>query len=91
MSTVNDMWSNANGIRTHVLSSSIPTRIRWLKCSVASCRGEVAAREHQQAFAGGNRLPADGFDVDSICLWLTREDDPTLQSWRLIKEFQLAS
>ena len=50
----------------------------------------MAAREHQQAFTGGNRLPADNFDVDSVCLWLTREDDPTLQSWRLIKEFQLA-
>ena len=51
----------------------------------------MAAREHKHAFSGDNMLPADGFDVDSISLWLTREDDPTLQSWRLIKKFQLTA
>jgi hypothetical protein len=49
----------------------------------------VAAREHQRAFTGEHRLPADGFDVDSIYLWLTAEDDATLQSWQLVREFQL--
>jgi hypothetical protein len=51
----------------------------------------VAAIEHQRAFSGDTELPADGFDVDSIWLWLTREDDPTLQSWRLIKQFRLTN
>ena len=35
------------------------------------------------------KLPAYGFEVDSISLWYTIGVDKTLQSWRLVKEFAL--
>jgi hypothetical protein len=36
-----------------------------------------------------DKMPANGFDVDSISLWYTIGEDKTLQSWRLVKEFAL--
>ena len=53
-------------------------------------RAEVAAREQERMFSN-YKLPAYGFDVDSISLWYTIGEDKTLQSWRLVKEFPLAA
>lgn len=48
----------------------------------------MAAQEQQRLF-GDDKLPASGFDVDSISLWYTIGEDKTLQSWRLVRNFPL--
>lgn len=57
-------------------------------CIFLTGREQVAAKEQQRMFSDC-KMPAYGFEVDSISLWYTIGEDKTLQSWRLVKEFAL--
>ncbi|KAL4420042.1 hypothetical protein ABPG77_007481 [Micractinium sp. CCAP 211/92] len=56
-------------------------------------RERVAAEEQRRLFGGEQPLLAGeelGFDVTSLTVWETEESDKSLNSWRMLAEYELA-